>query len=78
MAHSLTSDLTHATVRTPSFDLVFSLAREFDHPELPMCFVSSTQLKVNLLETTLLFAYGSMRETFSLWDAMTTVLPIKG
>jgi hypothetical protein len=43
----------------PSFDLVFSLAREFDHPELPMCFVSSTQLKVNLLETTLLFAYGS-------------------
>jgi hypothetical protein len=63
---------------TPSFDLVFSLAREFDHPELPMCFVSSAQLKVNLLETTLLFAYGSMRETFSLWDAMTTVLPIKG
>jgi hypothetical protein len=43
-----------------------------------MCFVSSGKLRVNLLETVLLFAYGSMRETFSLRDAITTVLPIKG
>jgi len=62
---------------TSTFDLVFSLAREFDRPELPMCFVCSTQLKANVLETVLLFAYGTMRETFSLQDAITTVIPIK-
>lgn len=63
---------------TSTLDLVFTLAREFNHPALPMCFVSSGKLRANLLETVLLFAYGSMRETFSLRDAITTVLPIKG
>jgi len=63
---------------TSTLDLVFTLSREFNHPALPMCFVSSRKLRANLLETVLLFAYGSMRETFSLRDAITTVLPIKG
>jgi hypothetical protein len=63
---------------TSTLDLVFTLSREFNHPALPMCFVSSGKLRANLLDTVLLFAYGSMRETFSLRDAITTVLPIKG
>jgi hypothetical protein len=63
---------------TSALDLVFSLSREFNHPELPMCFVSSAKFRANLLDTMLLFAYGSMRETFSLREAIITVLPIKG
>jgi hypothetical protein len=63
---------------TSTLDLVFTLSREFNHPALPMCFVSSAKLRSNLLETVLLFAYGSMRETFSLRDAIMAVMPIKG
>ena len=63
---------------TSTLDLVFSLSRQFNHPALPMCFVSSARFRTNLMDTMLLFAYGTMRETFSLHDAISTVLPIKG
>lgn len=35
---------------TSTLDLVFTLSREFNHPALPMCFVSSGKLRANLLE----------------------------
>ena len=63
---------------TSTLDLVFTLSREFNHPALPMCFVSSGKLRTNLLDTSVLFAYGSMRETFSLRDAIGTVMSVKG
>ena len=63
---------------TSALDLVFTLSREFNHPALPMCFVSSGRFRTNLLGTPVLFAYGSMRETFSLRDAIRTVMSIKG
>ncbi len=63
---------------TSALDLVFTLSRAFNHPALPMCFASSAKLRSNLMETVLLFAYGSMRETFSLREAIMTILPIKG
>jgi hypothetical protein len=63
---------------TSTLDLVFALSRQFNCPALPMCFVSSAKLKASVLDTVLLFAYGSMRETFSLREAIMTVLPIKG
>ena len=63
---------------TSTLDLVFTLSRAFNHPALPMCFASSAKLRSNLMETVLLFAYGSMRETFSLREAIMTILPIKG
>ena len=63
---------------TSTLDLVFTLSRAFNHPALPMCFASSTKLRCNLMETMLLFAYGSMRETLSLREALMTILPIKG
>lgn len=63
---------------TSTLDLVFTLAREFNHPALPMCFVSSAKLRAHLLDTIVIFAYGTMRETFSLNQAIMTVLPIKG
>jgi hypothetical protein len=63
---------------TSTLDLVFTLSREFNRPALPMCFVSAAKLRVSVLDTVLLFAYGSMRETFSLREAIVTVLPIKG
>lgn len=62
---------------TSTVDLVFTLAREFNHPELPMCFASASSLKMNLLDTMLVFAYGSMRETLSLGQAIATVMSIK-
>ena len=63
---------------TSTLDLVFTLSREFDDPALPMCFVSSGKLRTNLLDTAVVFAYGSMRETFSLRNAIATVMSIKG
>ena len=63
---------------TSTLGLVFTLSREFDHPALPMCFVSSGKLRTNLLDTAVVFAYGSMRETFSLRNAIATVMSIKG
>ena len=63
---------------TSTLDLVFALSREFDDPALPMCFVSSGKLRTNLLDTAVVFAYGSMRETFSLRNAIATVMSIKG
>ncbi|HUZ95372.1 MAG TPA: hypothetical protein VMU57_10700 [Edaphobacter sp.] len=63
---------------TSTLDLVFTLSRAFNHPALPMCFASSAKLRSNLLETMLLFAYGSMRETLSLREAMMTIAPLKG
>jgi|GEM_PF-772630 len=63
---------------TSTMDLVLSLAREFNRPALPMCFASSTKFHANLMDTMLIFSYGTMRETFTLHDAVKTVLPIKG
>ncbi len=63
---------------TSTLDLVFTLSRAFDHPALPMCFVSSGKVRANLMDTSVLFAYGSMRETFSLRDAIGTVMSITG
>ena len=63
---------------TSTLDLVFTLVREFNHPALPMCFVSSAKLRAHLLDTIVIFAYGTMRETFSFNQAIMTVLPIKG
>ncbi len=62
---------------TSTMDLVFSLAKEFNRPNLPMCFASSAAFRANQMNTMLIFSYGTMRETFSLSDAIRAVLPIK-
>lgn len=62
---------------TATVDQVFSLAGEFGKPGLPMCFASSRKFQALKFSVLCLFAFGNMREIYSLNEAFSISLPLR-
>ncbi len=62
---------------TATVDQVFSLAGEFGKPGIPMCFASSRKFQALKFSVLCLYAFGAMRETFSMNEALSISLPLR-
>jgi hypothetical protein len=62
---------------TATVDQVFSLAGEFGKPGIPMCFASSRKFQALKFSVLCLFAFGTMRDTYSLNEALNISLPLR-
>ena len=62
---------------TATVDQVFSLSREFGKPGIPVCFASSRKFQALKFSVLCLFAFGAMRETFTLSEAFDISVPLR-
>ena len=58
---------------TPTPDLVFTLSAEFKRPELPMMFTASRRFRASGLATSVMFCYGTMRQSMSVQEALEVI-----
>ena len=63
---------------TPTPDLVFTLSAAFKKPELPMLFTASRRFRSTGLATSVMFAYGTMRQSMTVAEALEVVAGVAG
>lgn len=61
---------------TPTPDLVFTLSAAFKKPELPMLFTASRRFHGTGLATSVMFSYGTMRQSMTVAEALEVVAGI--
>ena len=63
---------------TPTPDLVFTLSAAFKKPELPMLFTASRRFRSTGLATSVMFSYGTMRQSMTVSEALEVVAGVAG